>query len=135
MAISIGEYSVEVEAILANCIMQDDFTISKCINITPTKRIPHKLILITHDFKIEDRRRKVATLLAQSMNETEIAYELKVEQTRKWYSDYLDLMDYKRNPNYGRTKCFHCLLSPHRDDPIFIGINRLVARGLQKNGN
>jgi hypothetical protein len=31
------------------------------------------------------------------------------EQTRKWYSDYLDLMDYKRNPNYGRTKCFHCL--------------------------
>ena len=115
--------------------MQDDFTISKCINITPTKRILHKLILITHDFKIEDRRRKVATLLAQSMNETEIAYELKVEQTRKWYSDYLDLMDYKMNPNYGMKKCFHCLLSPHRDDPIFIGINRLVARGLQKNGN
>jgi hypothetical protein len=54
---------------------------------------------------------------------------------RKWNSDYLDLMEYKRNSNYGRTKCFHCLLSPDGDDPIFIGINRLVAKGLQKNEN
>lgn len=38
------------------------------------------------------------------------------DQTRKWYSDYLGLMEYKRNPNYGRTKCFHCLLSPDRDE-------------------
>jgi hypothetical protein len=57
------------------------------------------------------------------------------EQTRKWYSDYLDLMENRRNPNYGRAKCFHCLLSSERDDPIFIGINRLVAKRLQKNGN
>jgi hypothetical protein len=55
------------------------------------------------------------------------------EQTRKWYSDCLDLMEYRRNPNYGKSKCFHCLLSPSRDDPIFIGINRLVAKGLQNN--
>ena len=81
MAISIGEYSVEVEAILANCIMQDDFTISKCINITFTNRRSHKLILVTHNFKIEDRRRRVATLLAQCMTESEIAYELKVDQS------------------------------------------------------
>jgi hypothetical protein len=40
-------------------------------------------------------------------------------------------MEYKRNPNYGRTKCFHCLLSPDGDDPIFIDINRLVAKGLE----
>ncbi|MGC2383302.1 MAG: hypothetical protein WA631_09380 [Nitrososphaeraceae archaeon] len=53
------------------------------------------------------------------------------EQTRKWYSDYLDLMEFRRNPNYGRTKCFHCLLSSDSDDPIFIGINRLVAKGLE----
>ena len=55
------------------------------------------------------------------------------EQTRKWYSDFLDLMEYRRNPNYGRTNCFHCLLSPERDDPIFIGINRLVAKGLEED--
>jgi len=29
-----------------------------------------------HKYEIEERRRKVTTLLAQSMNETEIAYEL-----------------------------------------------------------
>jgi phenolic acid decarboxylase len=28
------------------------------------------------------------------------------DQTRKWYSDYLDLMEHKRNPNYGKSKCF-----------------------------
>ena len=44
-------------------------------------------------------------------------------------------MDYKRNPNYGRAKCFHCLLSPERDDPIFIGINRLVVIGLKQDEN
>jgi hypothetical protein len=62
---------------------------------------------------------------------TESELKNRDERTRKWYSDYLDLMEYKRNPNYGQTKCFHCLLSPERDDPIFIGINALVAKGLE----
>jgi hypothetical protein len=34
-----------------------------------------------HKYEIEERRRKVAILLAQSMNETEIALELKVDQS------------------------------------------------------
>jgi len=34
-----------------------------------------------HKYEIEQRRQKVATLLAQSMNETEIAHELKVDQS------------------------------------------------------
>ncbi|MGA7900086.1 MAG: hypothetical protein WCA39_14630, partial [Nitrososphaeraceae archaeon] len=50
-------------------------------------------------------------------------------------SDYLDLMEYRKNPNYGRTKCFHCLLSHDRDDPIFIGINRLVVKRLVIDDN
>ncbi|HEY7081302.1 MAG TPA: hypothetical protein VH500_16510 [Nitrososphaeraceae archaeon] len=37
--------------------------------------------LVTHRFKTEDRRRKVATLLAQSLTETEILHELKVDQS------------------------------------------------------
>jgi DNA-binding transcriptional ArsR family regulator len=41
----------------------------------------HITILVTHNFKIEDRRKRVATLLAQSMTETEIAQELKVDQS------------------------------------------------------
>ena len=34
-----------------------------------------------HKYKIEDRRRRVASLLAQSMTETEIAQRLKVDQS------------------------------------------------------
>ncbi len=34
-----------------------------------------------HKYEIEERRRTVATLLAQSMTETEIAQELKVNQS------------------------------------------------------
>ena len=41
----------------------------------------HITILVTHKFKIEDRRRRVATLLAQSMTEMEIAEELNVDQS------------------------------------------------------
>jgi hypothetical protein len=35
-----------------------------------------------------------------------------------------------KEPRLGRLRCFHCLLSPDGDDPIFAGINRLVAKGL-----
>jgi predicted transcriptional regulator len=43
----------------------------------------HKVNLTAHNFKIEERRRKVSSLLAQSMTmtETEIAQELKVDQS------------------------------------------------------
>ena len=37
--------------------------------------------MVRHNFKIENRRRKVATIVAQSMTETEIAHELKVGQS------------------------------------------------------
>ena len=41
----------------------------------------HNLNCYSHKFKIEQRRRKVASLLAQSMTETEIAQELNVDQS------------------------------------------------------
>ena len=46
------------------------------------------------------------------------------DKANNWYSDYKELMEYMRNPSYGRTKCFHCLLSPDGEDPIFFGLNR-----------
>jgi hypothetical protein len=52
------------------------------------------------------------------------------EDEKKWNSDFIELMEYTKNPNYGEIKCFHCLLSPAGDDPIFIGIKRLAAKGL-----
>ena len=36
---------------------------------------------VVHKYKIENRRRRVASLLAQSMTETEIAKKLKVDQS------------------------------------------------------
>jgi hypothetical protein len=59
--------------------------------------------------------------------ETELKHE--DEDTKVWYSDYLELMNYTKNENYGRAKCFDCLLDPGGDDPIFIGINRLISKG------
>ena len=71
----------------------------------------------------------------QSLTYMTDEYELGKGQERKsdvekWNSDFIELMEHTRNPNYGKLKCFHCLLSPARDDPIFIGINGLVAKGL-----
>jgi hypothetical protein len=43
-------------------------------------------------------------------------------------------MEHKRNPNYGKSKCFHCL-SLERNDTIFVGINRLVVKGLRQDLN
>ena len=42
----------------------------------------------------------------------------------------LELKNYTTNENYGRVKCFDCLVEPKGDDPIFIGINRLILKGL-----
>ena len=54
------------------------------------------------------------------------------EEANKWYSEYIELMEYRRNPRYGRTKCFHCLLSPDAEDrALFIGINKVIARALE----
>jgi hypothetical protein len=71
----------------------------------------------------------------QSLTYMTNEYELEKGQERrrdveKWNSDHLELMEYTKNSNYGKMKCFHCLLSPAGDDPIFIGISRLVAKGL-----
>jgi hypothetical protein len=52
------------------------------------------------------------------------------EEIKKWNSDFIELMEHTRNPNYGKMKCIHCLLSPRRDDPIFTGIDRLFAKRL-----
>ena len=62
--------------------------------------------------------------------ENELEKGKEYENVKKWNSDFIELMEHTRNPNYGKMKCIHCLLSPHRDDPIFTRIDRLVAKGL-----
>jgi hypothetical protein len=58
------------------------------------------------------------------------------EDTNKWYSDFKDLMEYRRNPRFGNTKCFNCLLSPDREESaIFLGINKVISRALEREHN
>jgi hypothetical protein len=44
-------------------------------------------------------------------------------------------MEYCKNTEYGKTKCFRCLLSPDREEAaIFIGMNKVISRALDYNG-
>jgi hypothetical protein len=55
-----------------------------------------------------------------------------IGETNNWYLHYIELMQYRKNPNYGRTKCFSCLLSTDREEAaIFLGINKVVARAVE----
>jgi hypothetical protein len=57
------------------------------------------------------------------------------QEAEQWYSDFLKLMEYSKNAKYGRTQCFHCLLSPDREEAaIFIGMNKVISRALDTNG-
>jgi hypothetical protein len=57
------------------------------------------------------------------------------EEADQWYSDFIKLMEYSRNTEYEKTKCFRCLLSPDREEAaIFIGMNKVISRALDYNG-
>ena len=71
---------------------------------------------------------QVLTYIPENENKSKKGKER--EDAKKWNSDFIELIEYTRNSNYGKMKCFHCLFSPDGDDPIFIGINRLVTKGL-----
>jgi hypothetical protein len=46
-------------------------------------------------------------------------------------SDFERLMIYSRNAEYGKTKCFRCLISTDREEAeIFIGINKVISKTL-----
>ena len=54
------------------------------------------------------------------------------EEANKWYSYYIELMQHKKDPGYGSTKCHECLLCPQRDKLVlYIGIHKVIARGLE----
>jgi hypothetical protein len=49
----------------------------------------------------------------------------------KWHSYYIELMQHKKDPGYGSTKCHECLLCPHSKFVMDIGIDKVIARGLE----
>lgn len=58
------------------------------------------------------------------------------DEANKWYSDYIELMEYRKNPFRGNEKCDGCLLSMGKEeDAIYFGINKVMAKGLEYNDN
>ena len=52
-------------------------------------------------------------------------------QANEWYRGYIELMEYTKNPCYGRTKCSDCLLSASWEKVgLYIGIHSVVIKGL-----
>jgi hypothetical protein len=57
------------------------------------------------------------------------------QEVEQWYSDFVGLMKYTKNARYGKTECYHCLLSPFREEAaIFVGINKAISRALDTDG-
>jgi hypothetical protein len=53
-------------------------------------------------------------------------------EANKWRSYYIELLEHKKDPGYGSTKCRECLLCPHRDKLVlYIGIHKVIARGME----
>jgi hypothetical protein len=57
------------------------------------------------------------------------------QEADQWYSDYVKLMEYGKNTEHGKTKCFRCLLSPDREEAgMFFGMNKVMSRALDSDG-
>jgi hypothetical protein len=53
------------------------------------------------------------------------------ETADMWSLQYIELMQYRKNPKYGKIKCFKCLLSTTmKEAAIYLGINKVIARAL-----
>jgi hypothetical protein len=54
-----------------------------------------------------------------------------MQEAKHWSSDFERLMEYSKNAEYGKTKCFRCLISTDREEAgIFIGINKVISKAL-----
>jgi hypothetical protein len=60
--------------------------------------------------------------------------ELK-EDAQKWNKEYYELLEFRKNPTLGRNKCSRCIFSTHLDDPLFVGIEKVVARIVSNHCN
>ena len=89
----------------------------------------------SRDYNVKEGLQYFPDDYIESMFPLGIPEDLK-EEANKWYSDYIDLMEYRKNPKIGRTKCFHCLLSPDMEESaLFVGINKVVARAIEQENN
>jgi len=52
------------------------------------------------------------------------------EDVYAWYKNYIELMDFTKNPKYGKRKCRDCLLSPKIEGSYF-GLYKFIANALE----
>jgi hypothetical protein len=89
-----------------------------------------------HKYKIEDRRRRIASLLAQSMTETEIAKKLKVDQSTISRDKVLKKMSQQFVYDLAKSDLAYCYKQcldgieevKRRGRDIINGINNLTTR-------
>jgi hypothetical protein len=53
-----------------------------------------------------------------------------IESVNEWDKHYIELMDYMKNPDFGKRKCRDCLLSPNNEGSYF-GIYKFIANALE----
>lgn len=58
--------------------------------------------------------------------------EIPKETFDNWFNDYLGLLSFKKNTEFGSMMCKNCLLSPNKDrSGLLIGVHKIVAKTLQ----
>jgi hypothetical protein len=58
----------------------------------------------------------------------------RMEAAMRWRSQYFELMYYRKNLKCSRLLCYNCLLCPDKEKGgQYVGISRLVARGVEVN--
>jgi hypothetical protein len=53
-----------------------------------------------------------------------------IESVNEWHRDYIELMDYTKNQDFGKRKCRDCLLSPNNEGSYF-AIYKFIANALE----
>jgi hypothetical protein len=53
-----------------------------------------------------------------------------IENVNEWHRHYIELMDYMKNPDFGKRKCRDCLLSPNNEGS-YLGIYKFIANALE----
>ena len=47
----------------------------------------------------------------------------------------MNYLEFRKNPTLGRNKCSGCIFSTDLDDPLFVGIEKVIARIVSNHCN
>ncbi|HSF49811.1 MAG TPA: hypothetical protein VLA74_03545 [Nitrososphaeraceae archaeon] len=122
-----------------NELRHDGINFWKGKKIIPAKKwneIYEKNSIYTDNYRITLVSRKPLQYFPDDYNGYISSFneELK-EETQKWNKEYYELLEFRKNPTLGRNKCSRCIFSTHLDDPLFVGIEKVVARIVSNHCN